>query len=109
MMITFWYFLMIALLWSAFYRSAVTDKRTKFSVRLGLTGLAAGALVGMAAPLYGWQPDYVVTVIVIAFVYMQIAFARFWSKRVPEQYIKPEHREQRRKSDFETRKYRGMA
>lgn len=100
MIITFWYLMMMALLWSVFYRSALADKRTRFCVRLGLTGTAAAALIGMVAPLYGWLPDAVITLIVLAIVYMQLVFARFWERHVPDQYIKPEHRVLRRKSDL---------
>lgn len=92
MILTIWYLMMFALLWSVFYRSAVSDKRTRFCIRLGLQGTAAGALVGIAAPLYGWMPDAVTTVIVLSIVNMQVAFAKFWRKGVPAQYITPEHR-----------------
>lgn len=107
MKLTFWYLLMTALLWSVFYRSAMTDKRTRFCVRLGLTGTAAAALVGMAAPLYGWSPDPVVVVITMAIVYMQMVFAQFWRHHVPEQYIKPGYRILRRRSDFQASRFGG--
>ena len=109
MILTIWYLMMIALLWSVFYRSALADKRTRFCVRLGLTGTAASALVGMVAPLYGWVPDAVVAVIVLAIVYMQVTFARFWEHHVPGQYIKPEYRILRRKSDFEESRFKEVA
>jgi len=108
MILSIWYLMMIALLWSVFYRSAMTDKRTKFCIRLGLTGVACAALIGMGAPLYGWEPDAIVNVIVLAIVYMQITFARFWEQHVPAQYIKPEYRELRRRSDFDRSQFRGM-
>jgi len=99
MILTVWYLMMIALLWSVFYRSALANKTTRFCIRLGLTGTAAGAVVGMAAPLYGWMPDYVTTVIVLSIVNMQVAFARFWAKGVPSQYVKPEYRVAHRRSE----------
>ena len=102
MIISVWYLLMFALLWSVFYRSAMTDKRTRFCVRLGLTGTAVAALVGIGAPLYGWVPDGIVTLIVLAIVYMQITFARFWQHHVPGQYLRPEYRELRRRSDYQS-------
>ena len=101
-MMVFWCVMMCALLWSVFYRSAIASATTKFSIRLGLTGTAAGALVGLAAPLYGWEPDAVTTVIVLSIVNMQVSFARFWRKGVPEQYIAPRHRAAtRRATDVE--------
>jgi len=108
MTLTIWYLMMLALLWSVFYRSAMSDRRTKFCIRLGLTGVACAALVGIGAPLYGWVPDAVVTIIVLAIVYMQITFARFWEQHVPGQYLKPEYRELRRRTDFDNSHLRGM-
>lgn len=95
MILTVWYLLMIALVWSVFYRSALADHTTRFCIRLGLTGTAAGGIVGMAAPLWDWTPDAVTVLIVLSIVNMQLAFARFWRHGVPHQYIKPEYREQR--------------
>ena len=100
MILIIWYTLMLALLWSVFYRSAMADKRTKFCIRLGLTGTAAGALLGCVAPLYGWVPDVVTTAIVVCVVNMQIVFARFWKHHVPSQYIREEFKILRRSTDF---------
>ena len=100
MKLFFWYVLMVALLWSVFYRSAIADRRTRLSIRLGLMGMAAASLVGVAAPVYGWSPDPVVVAIVSAVCYMQCTFARFWADHVPGQYIKPQYRIHRRKTDF---------
>lgn len=101
MKLAIWYVLMGALLWSVFYRSAIADKRTRLSVRLGLFGTATASLVGVGAPLYGWVPDTVVVVIVAAICYMQCTFAQFWHLHVPGQYIYPKYRIHRRKTDFE--------
>ena len=109
MILTIWYLLMVALLWSVFYRSALADRRTKLSVRLSLTCTAIAGLVGVGAPLYGWVPDAVVIVIVLSVVYMQITFAQSWEHHVPGQYIKPEYRILRRKGDFEPSHFREVA
>lgn len=109
MTMTIWYGLMLALLWSVFYRSAIVDHRTRISVRLGLFGTAVAALVGIGAPFYGWHPDAVIVVIVTAIVYMQVIFAKFWEYHVPGQYIKPEYKILRRKEDFAQSKFREMA
>lgn len=98
MILVFWYCLMLALLWSVLYRSALADKTTKFCIRLGLTGTGVGAAVGMFAPIYGWVPDGVTIIIVMSIVNMQLAFARFWKHGVPSQYVKPEYREEHRRS-----------
>lgn len=92
MILTFWYLMMFALAWSVFYRSAIADGRTWFCIRLGLFGTAVGSVVGMTAPLFGWVPDFVTTVIVLSIVNMQVAFAKFWARGVPQQYIKPQYR-----------------
>jgi len=100
MILTVWYILMIALVWSVFYRSALADHTTRFCIRLGLTGTAVGGILGMAAPLYGWMPDAVTVLIVMSIVNMQVAFAQFWKHGVPPQYVQPECRGQRRSSDY---------
>lgn len=101
MTLIFWYCLMLALLWSVLYRSALADKTTKFSIRLGLTGTGVGAAVGMFAPIYGWTPDAVTVIIVLSIVNMQVSFARFWKHGVPEQYIQRKHkRASRRATDY---------
>lgn len=97
MILILWYVLMLMLLWSVFYRAALADPTTRFCIRIGLTGTAAASLVGIAAPLYGWVPDYVTTIIVMAIVYMQLSFAKFWKHRVPDQYVKPEFEVARRR------------
>ncbi len=99
MILAVWYVLMLLLLWSVFYRSALANKTTRFCIRLGLTGTAAGAMVGIAAPLYGWVPDFVTVVIVLAIVNMQVAFAKFWAKGVPSQYTRPEYRVAHRRAE----------
>ncbi len=98
MILTVWYVLMIALVWSVFYRSALADNTTRFCIRLGLIGTATGGIVGMIAPLYGWLPDAVTVVIVLSIVNMQLAFAKFWKHGVPSQYVKPEYQETHRRS-----------
>lgn len=98
MILTVWYVLMVALVWSVFYRSALADHTTRFCIRLGLTGTAAGGILGMAAPLWGWTPDAVTVLIVMSIVNMQLAFAKFWKHGVPSQYTRPEFREAHRRS-----------
>ena len=98
MILTVWYVLMVALIWSVFYRSALADHTTRFCIRLGLTGTAAGGIVGIAAPLYGWVPDAVTVLMVLSIVNMQVAVAKFWQHGVPGQYVKPEYKEEHRRS-----------
>lgn len=100
MILTFWYVMMFALAWSVFYRSALADNTTRFCIRLGLLGTAVGAVVGIFAPLWGWVPDFVTTIIVLSIVNMQLAFARFWQDGVPDQYVKPEYRASHRSTDI---------
>ncbi len=73
MTLIFRYCLMLALLWSVLYRSALSDKTTRFCIRLGLTGTGVGSAIGMFAPIYGWVPDAVTVVIVLSIVNMQVA------------------------------------
>lgn len=78
--------LCFALIWSAFCRSAVADKSTKPSIRASifLTGVAAS--VGIGAPFYGWEPNFVTLLILFSFTAMQISSARLWSNGVPHQF-----------------------
>ncbi len=102
MKLVIWYLLMLALLWSVIYRSALADKTTRFRIRLGLTGTGVASAVGMFAPIYGWAPDAVTVLIVLAIVNMQVAFSHFWRHGVPPQYVKPEYRSaHRRATDME--------
>jgi hypothetical protein len=78
-----WVALCLALLWSVFCRLVRTNARTLFHVRLSIWLLGLASLVGMAAPLYGWMPDYVVLLMTAACLNMQIVAARHWKQGVP--------------------------
>ena len=78
-----WELLCLGLLWSVFCRLVRTSTLTLFSVRLSIFGLGCAALIGLGAPLYGWEPDAVVFVITGACLLMQIVAARHWRKGVP--------------------------
>lgn len=96
MTLLIWYLIMLALLWSVFYRATIAANHTRLSVRLGLFGMSAAALVGMAAPLYGWLPDRVTAGLMGVIVYAQLVFAGYWRTHVPGQYLKAAHRQRRR-------------
>jgi hypothetical protein len=78
-----WEVLCAALLWSVFCRLVRTNERTLFWVRASIWLLGLASLVGMAAPLYGWAPDYVVLLMTAACLNMQIVAARHWKNGVP--------------------------
>jgi hypothetical protein len=92
----------LALFWSVFCRSVLTDNTTRWSVRLSLLLMGVAAMVGIAAPVYGWAPDWVVLGIVLAVVFMQGVMARAWGQGVPFQFTKPAHRPRRRSGDKAT-------
>ena len=88
-----WYGLCFGLFWSVFCRSVRASHTTKIDVRLALWGVGAAALGGMAAPVYGWRPDWVDLYLVGAFVLMQFVMARHWMHAVPAQYVKEAYRQ----------------
>lgn len=73
----------MGLLWSVFCRLTRTSTLTLFSVRVSIFGLGCASLVGLGAPIYGWQPDAVVFVITSACLCMQVVAARHWRRGVP--------------------------
>jgi hypothetical protein len=81
-----WEMLCAGLLWSVFCRLVRTSTLTRLSVRFSIFGLGCASLVGLGAPLYGWQPDVVVFVMAGACLNMQLVAARHWRKGVPEQF-----------------------
>ena len=54
-----WILLCLALLYSVFCRSVHVRKSTHTAVRLALWVTGLCALVGLGAPVYGWEPDLV--------------------------------------------------
>lgn len=86
-MMLIWYVTMLVLLWSVFYRATITSNQTRLSVRLGLFAMSVASLVGMVAPLYGYEPHYVTVTIVTCTVYAQAMFAGYWRHSVPKQYL----------------------
>ena len=86
-----WELVCFALLYSVFCRLVHTTLATRLSVRLAIFALGLSALVGIGAPIYGWQPDAVVLCITSACLAMQLVAARHWRQGVPAQfeYTKP--------------------
>ncbi len=82
-----WELLCMALLYSVFCRLVHTSKTTRLDVRVSIFGLGLASLVGIGAPLYGWEPDVVALCITTATVAMQLVAARHWRKGVPEQFV----------------------
>lgn len=86
MVLVVWEALCAALLWSVFCRLVRTNERTLFWVRASIWLLGVAALVGMAAPVYGWRPDAVVLLMTLACLNMQLVAARHWRTGVPKQF-----------------------
>jgi CHASE2 domain-containing sensor protein len=94
-----WESLCVALFWSIFCRTVKVNKTTKLDVRLALWGVGIAALAGMGAPLYGWLPDVVTLLIVLAIVIMQVVMAQHWRHGVPIHFVQDAYRPQRRAAD----------
>lgn len=76
--------LALALMWSAFCRSALASGQTKPCVRLALLTMGAVGAVAVMAPLYGWRPDWVTISILAGFVVNQVVNAQLWRFGVPD-------------------------
>ncbi len=100
MMVLIWEVLCMALFVSVFCRSVRVGTTTRLDVRIALWMVGMGSLVGMGAPLYGWQPDVVTLIIVTAGVVMQSVMAHHWRDGVPYQFISEMHRPKRRSEDL---------
>lgn len=83
-----WGVLCMCLLWSVFCRMVRSDSTTKLDVRLALLLVGMAAMAGLAAPAYGWAPDWVVIGIVAAIVIMQGVMAHHWRDGVPPRFTK---------------------
>jgi hypothetical protein len=94
-----WELICMALFYSVFYRTAVTDKTTRLDIRLALWLCGMSALGGMAAPLYDWYPKWPTLLITGSVVVLQIVTARYWHKGVPYNFIHPLHQPRRRAED----------
>lgn len=70
-----WEGLCLALLWTVFCASVTMTKAVRLAVRLAVWGVGLAALFGLAAPLYGWVPDLVALVMVLALVLLQLVRA----------------------------------
>jgi multisubunit Na+/H+ antiporter MnhG subunit len=99
MTLIFWELLCVALFLSVFDRFVQITTSTRLEIRLALLGVGLAALVGLAAPLYGWLPDLVTLIIVSAIVIMQTVMAQLWRDGVPRQFIYDFHRPKRRAGD----------
>lgn len=95
-----WELTCLALFWSVFCRSVLVNTTTRLDVRLSLFAMGLAALVGIAAPVYGWVPDWVVQIIVLAVVVMQAVMASSWRHGVPVHLIQDLHRPKRRSGDI---------
>jgi hypothetical protein len=94
----FWELLCAALFWSVFCRSVRTDTTTRLNVRLALWLVGLASLLGLGAPLYGWQPDAVTIAIVLAVVCMQLVTATYWRRGVPERFVAGQFLKRNRRS-----------
>lgn len=95
-----WEALCVALFWSVFCRSVRVDKTTRLDVRLALWAVGLSALAGLAAPFYGWAPDWVTVGIVAGVVAMQTVMAHHWRDGVPRQFVQDVYRLNRRSEDY---------
>lgn len=68
----------LALLWNVFNRSVLTGKDTALEIRLALLLAGLGALLGLAAPMYGWTPSLIGCMVLGASVVPQLVTSRHW-------------------------------
>ena len=80
-----WEVTCLALLWNVFNRSVLTGKDTAREIRLALLLAGLGALLGLAAPLYGWAPTLIDCMVLGANVLLQCVTGRYWRSFVQYQ------------------------
>lgn len=79
-----WEVTCLALLWNVFNRSVLTGRDTARDIRLALLLAGLGALLGLAAPLYGWVPTLVGCMVLGASVFAQLVTGRHWRRFVQD-------------------------
>lgn len=81
-----------ALFYGCFVRAVRSSAEVVlFEVRLAFNLLAAAALWGMAAPLFGHIPDAGDLLMLAAIVYTQHITTRHWERDVPHQFLRRPH------------------
>ena len=98
-MLDVWVILCVALFWSVFCRSVLLNTTAKTSIRLAVWVVGLASLMGMAAPVYGWKPDLVSTLMLASFVFMQVVMAQLWHGGVPHPFRSLKHKYNRRTGD----------
>lgn len=74
-----------ALFWSVFWRSVLIGPGTRRDIRLALLLCGLASLLGLAAPIYGWQPTLIGCMVLGANVIWQIVVSRHWAAFVAYQ------------------------
>ena len=68
-----------ALLYSVFTRSVLIGPGARRDIRLALLLCGLASLLGLAAPLYGWQPSLISCMVLGANVIWQLVVGRHWA------------------------------
>jgi len=93
-----WEVLCLALFYSVFCRSVRTSHTTKIDVRIAIFCMGVASLVGLGAPVYGWEPDWIVLMLLFSIVLMQIVTATHWVNKVPDDFVMSRFQRRRRRS-----------
>lgn len=77
----------VALFMSCVCRASYTNKRnTKRDVRWAFTFLGVVAVLCMVAPVFGYEPDGLVTALLAAIALLQVVTAHHWRAGVPPRF-----------------------
>lgn len=80
--------LCVGLWYSVFCRAVREDKSVLPAIRLAFAFLGGAALLALVAPLvWGWHPDPVTLLLLLAMLVVQLVTARHWRHGVPGQYL----------------------
>lgn len=74
-----WEVTCLALFWSVFCRSVLVGPGTRRDIRLALLLCGLASILGIAAPLYGWQPTLIGCMVLGGNVIWQIVVSRHWA------------------------------
>lgn len=81
-----WEVLCAVVFYSAFCRCTAVDDNTKPRVKNSFFLLGLSSLIGIGAPFYGWQPDWVDLAIVFGVAQLQVTMSLHWKHGVPEPF-----------------------
>lgn len=92
--------ILCGVLWyTVFCRVLHTDTTVRTDVRLAFLFLGTVALMALVAPfVWGWMPSWLSVMLLVGTVVIQGVTAVHWVNGVPDQFVKPQFRQHKRRA-----------